>query len=128
MRKMHVILQFVKQNAFYLSEGWVGGTKGEKFYLKKGQIPLKIYLSSFIPFSVMTTLKQRHTACFSIATFTLPREKKLYIRSMVLFPWKVAKILVCECRKTRHANVCMNKVKITGRYSVLLSLQTNCIV
>ena len=76
MRKMHVILQFVKQNAFYLSEGWVGGTKGEKFYLKKGQIPLKIYLSSFIPFSVMTTLKQRHTACFSIATFTLPREKK----------------------------------------------------
>ena len=29
MRKMHVILQFVKQNAFYLSEGRVGGTKGE---------------------------------------------------------------------------------------------------
>ena len=54
--------------------------------------------------------------------------KKLYICSIVLFPRKVARILACECRKTRHTNFCISKVKITGRRSALLSLQTNCIV
>ena len=97
-----------------------------KFYLKKGQISFKIYLASFILFSVMTTLQQRHTACVSNATFTLPREKTLYSFNSFISMKSCQNTGVCVSENKAH-KLLYKKVKITGRYSVLLSLQTNCI-